>query len=601
MKDAILKIKNSKATDIIKRVLSNRFFPFATAFVTVLFYYLNLEIVTIYFITLTGILTVLLLDDISPLISNFLFMSIMISLKHSPSTFTGADGRDAGYLARPEILAQIVTLVSLYVIAVFTRLAFTVKKGKFKITPVFWTLAVFGLVLILNGVGSKKYQIMDLVYGIFLAFCFFGIFCIVKDNVSCTREMYVNIAYSFLALSVALLLELVVKYITADIIKDGIINRKLLAFGWGMYNNLALLMLLCVPSVMYLAGTQKFGYLYFVYSIVLAAGVIFTMSRQAWVALAVVYLVSLAALLIIGKYRLINCIITGVAAVIIIVLFAVFKDKILLLLSGTPKSNGINSLILLLCASAYIIGISVLNIMCKNKKIKYSVTGASLIIILLVAAIFHEKTFELLYKLIESSNGRNTLWKDAVKNFTSAPAFGVGFFVNLANDPGYAGMAIIPDMYHNTFFQLLGSCGIIGLTAYLVHRVFTLISFFKDMSTERSYIGLTILCILITTLFDNHLFYILPTIIYSILLAVMVKAQEVGADGLKTENKAEKVSESSPSAEDTKTVDDAASVQIKTETVGVSPDPVHNETALSTGAPITEKAEPPAPVDNSDN
>lgn len=526
MKDALLKIKQSKALEILKRVLSNKYFPFATAFVTVLFYYLNLEIITIYYIAFTGALAVLLLDDLTPLISNFLFMSIMISLKHSPTIFLVGEGNGSDYLAQPAILAQIIVLITLYAIAAITRVALTVKRKQFKITPVFWTLAAFGFVLILNGLFSDRYRALDLVYGFFLAFCFFGIFCVVKDNVSCTRETYRNLAFAFFVFSIALMFELVCKYLAGGIIKDGIIDRQQLAFGWGMYNNLALLMLLCVPSVMYLAGTEKYGYLYFIYSIFLSLGVIMTMSRQAWVALIVIYLVSLVALLLVGRNRLINSIITGVTALIFIILLATLKDKILLLLSGTPKSTGIKTIAVLIVGALYIIAITVLNIMCKNKVVKYSITGGSVFLILLFALIFYEKTYELIMQFIASSNGRNILWEDAVNNFASAPVFGIGFYVNLNNDPGFAGIYIIPNMYHNTFFQLLAACGICGITAYLVHRVFTLISFFKDMSLERSYIGLSILCILITTLFDNHLFYILPTIIYSFLLAIMIKGQK---------------------------------------------------------------------------
>ncbi|MCH5148293.1 MAG: O-antigen ligase family protein [Clostridiales bacterium] len=525
MKEALLKIKQSKAVEILKRVLSDKYFVVATACVTVLFYYLNLEIITIYYIALTGILTVLLLDDLTPLLSNFLFMCIMISVKHSPSTFRVGAGNGSDYLANPAILAQIVVLICLYVIATFVRLAFTIKQNKFKITPVFWTLVAFSAVLLLNGVFSTNYRFLDFVYGVFLAFCFLGIFCIVKDNLSCTKEAYFKIAFTFFVFSVALLLELAVKYISAGVIQDGKVNRNLLAFGWGMYNNFALLLLICVPSVMYLAGTQKYGYLYFVYSIFLSIGVILSMSRQAWVALVVIYLISLVALLLNGKYRLINSIITGVVGVVFLIVFLTLKDKILILLSGTPNSSGVKSAVLLLVGALYIIAISVLIIKCKNKYIKYGVTGGSLLIILIVAGIFHEKTFELLSKLIESSNGRNVLWKDAIDNFLSAPVFGIGFFVNLKNDPGFAGMEIIPNMYHNTFFQLLGSCGILGVSAYIAHRVFTVISFSRNMSIERSFIGLSILCILITTLFDNHLFYIFPTILYSFLLAILIKGQ----------------------------------------------------------------------------
>ena len=525
MKDVLSKIKQSKAVEILKRVLSDKYFTVATACVTVLFYYLNLEIITIYYIAVTGALTVLLLDDLTPLLSNFLFMCIMISVKHSPSTFLVGDGNGSNYLAQPAILAQIILLICLYVIATFVRLALTIKQNKFKITPVFWTLVAFSAVLLLNGLFSKNYRFLDFVYGVFLAFCFLGIFCIVKDNLSCSQEAYSRIAFTFFVFSVALLFELVVKYISAGVIQDGIVNRNLLAFGWGMYNNFALLLLICVPSVMYLAGTQKYGYLYFVYSIFISIGVILSMSRQAWVALVVVYLISLVALLLIGKHRLINSIITGVVAVVFLILILTLKDKILLLLSGTPNAKGTKAAVLLLGVALYVIAISILNIKCKNKFVKYGITGGSMLIILIVAGIFYEKTFELLYKLIESSNGRNVLWKDSVDNFRSAPVFGIGFFVNLNNDPGFAGMDIIPNMYHNTFFQLLGACGIFGLLSYVVHRVFTLISFSKNMSVERSFIGLSILCILITTLFDNHLFYILPTILYSFLLAIMIKGQ----------------------------------------------------------------------------
>lgn len=525
MKDVLSKIKQSKAVEILKRVLSDKYFTVATACVTVLFYYLNLEIITIYYIAITGALTVLLLDDLTPLLSNFLFMCIMISVKHSPSTFLVGDGNGSNYLGQPAILAQIIVLICLYVIATFVRLALTIKQNKFKITPVFWTLVAFSAVLLLNGVFSKNYRFLDFVYGVFLAFCFLGIFCIVKDSLSCTQEAYSRIAFTFFVFSVALLFELVVKYISAGVIQDGKINRNLLAFGWGMYNNFALLLLICVPSVMYLAGTQKYGYLYFVYSIFVSIGVILSMSRQAWVALVVIYLISLVALLLIGKHRLINSIITGVVAVVFLILILTLKDKILLLLSGTPNAKGTKAAVLLLGVALYVIAISILNIKCKNKPVKYGITGGSVLIILIVAGIFYEKTFELLYKLIESSNGRNVLWKDSVDNFRSAPVFGIGFFVNLNNDPGFAGMEIIPNMYHNTFFQLLGACGIFGLLAYIAHRVFTVISFGKNMSVERSFIGLSILCILITTLFDNHLFYILPTILYSFLLAILIKGQ----------------------------------------------------------------------------
>ena len=84
-------------------------------------------------------------------------------------------------------------------------------------------------------------------------------------------------------------------------------------------------------------------------------------------------------------------------------------------------------------------------------------------------------------------------------------------------------------MCHNTVLQLLSSCGIVGLIAYLIHRTQTVISFFRKITLQRSFIALTILSILVICLFDNHIFNIFPTIIYGALTAIFDKSEKSGA------------------------------------------------------------------------
>ena len=84
-------------------------------------------------------------------------------------------------------------------------------------------------------------------------------------------------------------------------------------------------------------------------------------------------------------------------------------------------------------------------------------------------------------------------------------------------------------MCHNTILQLLSSCGIVGLIAYLIHRTQTVISFFRKITLQRSFIALTILSILVISLFDNHIFNIFPTIIYGALTAIFEKSEKSDA------------------------------------------------------------------------
>jgi O-antigen ligase len=150
-------------------------------------------------------------------------------------------------------------------------------------------------------------------------------------------------------------------------------------------------------------------------------------------------------------------------------------------------------------------------------------------------AIFAIVKWDLVSKLfvrsimqnLTNGSGRLDLWAEGLVAFSENPVFGKGFYVDLYGDPGFAGMDIIPLMYHNTVIQLLGACGTLGLLTYAIHRTQTVISLIKNITVERLFITISILGLLICNLFDNHLFYILPTILYSMLLSVLIKGEKV--------------------------------------------------------------------------
>lgn len=524
----IEKIRASKAAQIIKLILSNKYFAFAAAFVTVLFYYLGAELATIYFLVIAGTLMLLFLDDLTPFTAIILFAMILMSPKHTPSTFGEADD----FLFQPASIAQLIFLILIIGSAAIFRFINTLISKKFTVTPTFISLSIFCFVLLFNGAASNGYTPRNILYALALTGCFLGIYAFLKDNIVWSDESMERLSFIFLAFACTLLFEELIIYLTAEnvLYESGAINRYIFNMGWGMYNNLASYMLFCLPFPLYLAATKKFGFLYLLFSIVFAIGIIFSMSRQGMVTVVLLYPASLIAILLKGKNRLSNLITTGSAAVVGAILLGVFHEEIFTLLSSTSDTNKF-AIIFVVSAAASLAGICTLFLLCKNKKINLGILSGLVAMFVIVLIIKRDEISELVDAFMDASSGRNILWQQAIESFERYPAFGVGFYRELAADPSFSGLNFIPDMYHNTIIQLLGACGFFGLAAYIAHRTTTIYSLAKKPSFSRLTIAVSVAGLLISCIFDNHIFYLTGTVIYGALLAFFDKAYyaETGA------------------------------------------------------------------------
>lgn len=83
------KLNWQKALDTVRGVISSLYFPFITAAVTLVCYYLAWDMVTIWYMALCGTFILIFMKDTSPLITVFLFMNIMISMENSPTLIGG--------------------------------------------------------------------------------------------------------------------------------------------------------------------------------------------------------------------------------------------------------------------------------------------------------------------------------------------------------------------------------------------------------------------------------------------------------------------------------------------------------------------------------
>lgn len=473
-------LKDNGFVNNLKDILSSKYLPFFTAAVFLLCYYAAWDLVAAYYIALVCVLMLLLLDDLSPIISNFLFMAVIVSKENSPSKFF-VNHTPSDFYTRPYVTAQLGIIIGVISAFLIYRLIRNIISGKFKLTPMFYGLAAFGAILLLNGVFSDGYDPMNLVYGFCLAGLFFGVFAVLKDGIVWNGDTMKNISFAFVAFGVLLCIEVAGIYITSeDIICDGIVNRQAIGLGWGMYNTIGAYLLICAPFPFYLATRYKHGYLFYVLSLVFLGATILTFSRQAWGGAAVVYSTSVLALLTFekGLNKRIEIIITAVICGVALIFALIFWNDFIRLI--------------------------------KN----------------LFQGIFSGSEF--------TGNGRKSLWDLAWAGFKTSPVFGVGFFggADKIAAPDFDGLSFIPEMYHNTFMQLLGSCGITALLAYIVHRIQTIISFLKNVTFERLLIVISVMGLLVVNLVDNHLFYLYPTLIYSSLISMLVKSETDGEKGL---------------------------------------------------------------------
>ncbi len=461
----IKRIRESKAGRLIDKGLSSYFFPMVNAAVVLLCYYLGLDVVTILYICLCGAAILFFCDDVTPVISLLLFMNVMVSVKHSPSDIGGAS---SDYFTRPAVLAFVIIGVLIFAGVLVVRLVLSVKRGNFKVTPMFGGVCVFSAALLFNGLFNLEYSPMNLLYGFALAAVICGVFVFISGNVKVDKSTFVKISYYLVALFAVVLIELIVAYITTDgLIVDGKVMRGKLFFGWGMYNNMGVLLTMTIPAWFYLAGKYKYGLTFIAGGFANLAASVMCMSRQAMLMSAVLFAVCYICYLIWvkGKTRIIAiCIMVGALAVVGIAL-----------------------------------------------------------------GVMHEKVgtfFSALVDNFKDGSGRTDLWKKGIKNFLNNPIFGTGFYNPSAKpgEPGYSGTTIsysIPRMCHNTFIQLLCAGGAVAFIAYLVHRVQTIKSYVKNINPERTFIVLVAGGILLTSLLDNHLFYILPTLSYAVLIALL--------------------------------------------------------------------------------
>lgn len=368
-------------------------------------------------------------------------------------------------------MIYIIILIVLFLAAFSVRIISDAlnEHERIKVPKLTFGFIALGAAYFLGGIGYEEYTFETLLFAFLqiasLSLLYFLFVCVL-DWKEIKKDYFGWISLFGCAI---IFYEILYVYAYGDVCVDGEVYRSAIYTGWGMYNNVGAAMDMLLPGIFYLAAKKKHGWIFSVIGLIMLAGVIMTNSRTSIAVGVMLYFVCSVIVIIKSKRK--NKIFNGIVFLLSYAVIAVFAFKF-------------------------------------SDKIKD-----------LIAALLN---FE------EDGSSRIETWKHGIDLFKEHKIFGTGFY-SCKDFKWGSTDSFIPPRWHNTYVQLLASCGVVGLAAYIFHRVQTFVVLFKRPSFEKTMIALCIFALIATSFLDCHFFNIGPGLIYSILLAFAEKDDETAA------------------------------------------------------------------------
>ena len=442
----------------INRFLASPPYIVAVMLLTAASNLLGLELVVYTLIALTAVYVCLLGTDILPLMPLFICCYLAPSTMNNPgrneaSVFSGATGI---YLA---CLAGVIALALVFRLIRDANRFFTARPKLLS------GMLILTAAYLLSGIGSDAYPaalgknlLFALLQGAAIILPYW-LFSAGVDWKNVRRDYFAWVGFGTGCL---LVLQIVGIYCTGSIVIDGVIHRRNIFTGWGMYNNIGGLLAMMIPYAFCLATKYRRGWIGTVAGSAFLICVLLTCSRSSILGGVVIYGICVFLMLHYARNRRHNT-------------FALI-----------------------------------------------TVTAVSLLTVLL----FHQQLLRLFSDLLGRGldpSTRDDIYREGLAQFAQKPVFGNSFY-----SPGYQPWAwstaegfssFFPPRWHNTVVQLLTCCGIVGLGAYILHRVQTVRLFLRRMTKENTFIGCSLLVLVGCSLFDCHFFNIGPVLFYSMALS----------------------------------------------------------------------------------
>ena len=456
-------LKESKVIKTINVSLNSIYYILFIGIGTLLCNIIGFEIPWYYTIVVVGLIIPALFSEdllamVAPLSMTYSSVSMKNnSIKYNTSLFKGSN------------FVHLIILISIIVVFLSVRIIFDIIKNKERqIKPaLLWGYVVLFFAYLFGGLLSPYYEERTIAYSLVSFFCvcifyFILLYAVNWNRVPKEYYFWIMLVYG-LVVSVQVFHMYAISLTGSDAFTsfDGHMYT-----GWGMKNNIAAQIALCVTAPTYLAiKNKKFACLFLLAPFVMVTACLLTNSRGGTIFSLLLFVISL-------------------------VIYFVRSDK----------SQTIQGLVTISC---FVIAAAVFFIIKKD--------------VILASHIFSAGSSS--GSLDETLSGRITTWIHGIEHFSENELFGVGFyqchdykFVNIQT-------GFIPPRYHAIYIQFLASLGLFGLLAYFIHRYQTLKLTFKNPTLEKTFIFFTVAALIATSWFDNHFFNFGPGINYCVALA----------------------------------------------------------------------------------
>ncbi len=468
--DFYFRLKNSQTIEKINNFICSFWGLFTMAAIAFFAYALAIEIVFYSLVCLYTIYVCLFSKDFLPLVPLFVFCYIVPSSNNNP-------GRNEGSIFYNGIGIAILVIGIVCAVAIFTRIGFD-KNMSFKrlfTQKLYLTISmlILGASYLVSGIFSDIYSAIwlnNLLFAFIQFLSFFLLYFIFAATIDWKSVNKNFLPYLAMLMGCVVALEVLYLYIFKAHIEYGSFSKDFIITGWGISNNIAAMIALAIPFVFYLAYTKKHSSIYLSLATFLLVIIAMTMSRASFIAAGIIY------------------------AICFFICF--FKAQ--------------------------------------NKKEFRIATIVIVSILVIVIAIFFEKAWNLVIRTLsvfETDENGKTIFADAnrfktyklgLEMFANYPIFGNSFYARGEWPWQYSTIEtlteILPARWHCTVIQLLASTGIVGLLAYLYHRIKTILLLVKKPTIAKTFIGLSIVSLIGMSLLDCHMFNIGPVLFYSIIL-----------------------------------------------------------------------------------
>ena len=356
-------------------------------------------------------------------------------------------------------------------IAVFSRLIAdgTLKRALKKRGLCFWSIISLDAVILLNGIFSDKWVPINLLFGVI---CCIAITVFYFLTLSIAENSRDPVGYACKTLVCTSFVALV--QVSSAVAKAYFTDRLLWkspqgetvflrqALPWGVSTIVGMVICLGIPAALYLAMKRKYSVISYFCAFLLWGGTWLIDTRAAIAVGGVMLLVGVIICCVRGENR----------------------------------------------------------IACRIYTLIFAIGAATAFVLMLIyVPTFYERV-AFLIKLLRFDNisfgQRSDIWLDGIRDFLSAPIFGVGF-----RDGGKEIFEnVYSSMYHSVVIQFLGSMGLVGLLAFLIHIKHLAEILIRRFSAEKFLLMMIPFGVICASLVDNYFFYPNFQIIYSVFLGL---------------------------------------------------------------------------------